>query len=93
MSMKHSRDTTILELKATLTDRQTEWKRISNHVPAGNRNVKFRNLDHDRRYLRMLNLLDLLEDMTDAEFTKHQQRLQRRQEAEKTTAPSLFDTE
>lgn len=86
--MKNTRDSAIAELKNELTMRQKVWKRLPG--ARNNRDVKFMDIEHDRRYAAMLALLDVLEDMTDAEYNKFAERAKRRQDMAEQPVLDLY---
>lgn len=86
--MKNTRDSAIHELKKELTMRQQVWKRLPG--ARNNRDVKFRDVEHERRYAAILALLDVLEDMTDAEYNQFAERAKRRQAMAEQPVLDLF---
>lgn len=86
--MKKSREAAITELKTELTMRQKVWKKLPGS--RNNRDIQFYDRDHQRRYDILLQLLDVLEDLTDMEYNKFTERVERRKAMEEQPVLDLF---
>ena len=85
---KYKREAAVAELKAELTMRQKVWKKLPGS--RNNQDVQFADMEHNRRYQTMLCLLEILEDMTDPEYNKILERVQRRKDMEEQPVLDLF---